>query len=367
MKGLIDSTLREGAQTVGVSFSFQQKIAIVKALADIGIEEIEIGLATRFDPELKPLMHECRKFKSPTQLSVWSLCRKEDIDYAAALNPDVLSLSLPASDRHITKKLNKSRQWCLDTLAKAVLYAKDLGIRKISLGLEDATRADPDFIQQLIKRAEKSGVARIRLADTVGIATPATIHKLISSLIANCSLEIGVHNHNDFGMATANSITALDAGAHWADVTVLGLGERTGNARTEEVAGFLALQNGRSYRTEKLKALCSLVSKAASRQIAPHQPVIGNNIFACETGLHLQGLEQDPATYEPYNPKQVGTTRHLIYGQKTGRHSLGKRLTNLNLPATPEFIEKTFQNFRTKTQELGRPLEDTELIALCSR
>ncbi len=366
MKGLIDSTLREGTQTIGVNFSFAQKQAIAEALIKIGVEEIELGTASHFDMELPCLIKYCRKFKSKSSFSVWSLCRTESIDYAASLAPDVLSLSIPVSDLHIRKKLRKSRQWCIDTLNNAVQYAQGLGIKKISLGLEDATRADANFLYELIKQAERCGVFRVRLADTVGIASPSSIQKLIAGVMANCSLEIGVHTHNDFGMATANCLTALEAGAHWADVTVLGLGERSGNARFEEVAGFLALQNGRAYQTDRLTTLCSLVSEAASKYIDPHHPIIGHKIFACETGLHLQGLENDPTTYEPYNPKYVGATRHLIYGQKIGRHNLGNRLANLNLPSSPDYIEKTFRTFRDKTKELGRPLEDNELIALCS-
>jgi len=303
MKGLIDTTLREGVQTMGVSFSLSQKCAIVQALHEIGVEEIELGIATPLDHDLPALMAYCRRFTGRQSYSLWSMCRKDDIEYAAGLAPDVLSLSIPVSDLHIFKKLKKSRGWVLHTLRDAVVRARHLG-QRISLGLEDATRAKDDFLAEVMKTAAENGVFRLRFADTVGVASPLTIHKLIAAARANYTMEIGVHTHNDFGMATANCLAALEAGASWADVTVLGLGERAGNARLEEVAAYLAIRKDRHYRTESIRELCGLVSRAANMKISARHPVIGHDIFACETGLHLQGLEMDPMTYEPYPRKR---------------------------------------------------------------
>lgn len=365
MKGIIDTTLREGAQTVGVSFSFTQKLAIVEAVSQCGIEEIELGIATRLDTELHGLLAASRKIARQTSFSLWCRCNDDDITFAATLMPDTLSLSIPVSDLHIEKKFGRNRAWVEKRVKESIQLAARCGIRKISLGLEDATRASHDFLETIISLAAENGAHRIRFADTVGIATPMTIVHLLQSTHTS-GLEIGVHAHNDFGMATANALTALENGADWADTTVLGIGERAGNARLEEVAGFLALRAGRSYRTEKLSPLCQLVSEAASKAIDPHHPVVGKEIFACETGLHLQGLEKDPATYEPYNPKEVGAVRRLIYGQKIGRHSLSQRLAHLNLPSSPGCINKAFTIFKAKSKELGRPLKDHELASLFS-
>jgi len=367
MRGLIDTTLREGAQTVGIRFSLAQKQAIVQALAKTGVEEIELGIATPFDHDLPGLMDYCRQSVSPqTSYSLWSMCRKNDIEYAAGLQPDVLSLSIPVSDLHIFKKLNKSRGWVLHTLQKSIALARRLGLNRISLGLEDATRAEAGFLTEVMQIAAKNGIFRLRFADTVGIASPLAIRDLISAAKADCPLELGVHTHNDFGMATANCLTALESGADWADVTVLGLGERAGNARFEEVAGYLALQKGRHYRTENIRGLCRLVSQAANLEISARQPVIGQDIFACETGLHLQGLEQDPMTYEPYSPQKVGARRRLVHGPKIGRHYLCKRLRALALSIPLEHINELTKHMRRKAGELGRPLEDSEIMALCA-
>ncbi len=363
MKGIIDTTLREGLQTAGVNFSYDQKLAIVRALSLVGIEEIEIGISTRFDDDLCSLLMESRLVAPQTSFSLWCRCNDEDIEYAAKLRPDVLSLSIPVSDLHIEKKLNKSSTWVQQTVIKSLTRAADLGFKKISLGLEDATRADRSFLQKIIQAASEHGAERIRIADTVGISTPSGIINTIEKL-NTYGLEIGVHTHNDFGMATANAISALEHGAEWADVTVLGLGERAGNARLEEIAGFLALKTGRHYRTGELKSLCSLVSDAASKLIDPHHPIIGDNIFTCETGVHLQGLRNEPETYEPYNPKHVGAVRRLLYGAKIGRKSFLNRMAQLKVHAAPEKREEIFVAFRKKAKLLGRPLLDKEIKAL---
>ncbi|MBC8412153.1 pyruvate carboxyltransferase [bacterium] len=309
-------------------------------------------------------MKESREITPEVSLSLWSRCNLEDIKYAAQLNPDIISLSIPVSDLHIEKKLGKNRPWIRQTLIDSLKYASNIGFKKISLGLEDATRADPCFLQEIIKIASEKGAQRIRIADTVGIATPMEMINTLQGINAY-GMEIGVHTHNDFGMATANAISALQAGAQWADATVLGLGERAGNARLEELAGFFTLKAGWTYRTEKLRPLCSLVSEAAAKAIDQHHPIIGDNIFTCETGMHLQGLNREHSTYEPYNPKQVGAVRRLLYGAKIGRNSLSGRLNHLQIRLSPEKLEELFPAFREKAGRLGRPLFDKEIVELC--
>lgn len=367
MKGLIDTTLREGAQTTGISFSLRQKRDIVQALVRTGIEEIELGIATPLDPDLPKLMASCRTEACQASFSLWSMCRRSDIEYAAALEPDILSLSIPVSDLHIFKKLRKSRGWVLRTLREALAWAKDYGIKRLSLGLEDATRAEAGFLTEVMDAAVEGGVSRLRFADTVGIASPLTIINLFKHAKADYDLELGIHAHNDFGMATANCLTALEAGADWADVTIMGLGERAGNARLEEAAAYLSLQKGRPYRTEYLRELSALLSEIINEQIPVRQPVVGRDIFTCETGLHLQGLERDPETYEPYPPQKVGAVRRLLYGRKIGCHNLRYRLLALARPLGLYNINVLLGQVREKAAELGRPLEDSELMALCQQ
>jgi homocitrate synthase NifV len=367
MKGIIDSTLREGEQTVGVLFSLEQKLEIVQRLARIGIEEIELGTASPYDNDLATLIKRCREMSISARLAVWCRCNKEDIAVAASAKPDVLSLSIPVSELHIKKKLGKSKEWVLKTVQESICHAKKSGIPFISLGLEDATRAEFDFTVQVIKAAEQTGAKRIRLADTVGIASPATITGLIERLKKVINLEIGVHMHNDFGMASANSIAALDAGADWVDATILGLGERAGNGRLEEVVGYLALQEKRAYRINEIPALSKLVATVAKRKIQPHQPIIGSSIFTCETGLHVHGLMQYPETYEPYEPKKVGAERRLIFGCKVGKAAIRKSLADMGYDASTSQLKETVISIRDAAKKLGRPVRAKEMAAFLSQ
>jgi len=357
MSGLIDSTLREGEQTVGVHFSAAQKSEICPLLCRVGIEEIELGVATRLDPGLPGLVQACRRL--PVRIALWARCRPDDIDFAASLRPDVLSLSIPVSELHLRKKLGRDREWALAAVRDGVRQARTLGIPFVSLGLEDATRAEPDFVDKVVAVAAAAGANRIRIADTVGVANPLEISALVRRVQDLVPLAIGVHTHNDFGMASANAIAALEAGAQWADVTVLGLGERAGNARLEELTAYLTVRRGRSYRLEALAPLSSLVARAAGRAVAPQQPVVGADIFACETGLHLQGLEQDPATYEPYPPETVGSHRRLLYGSKIGRRAVRAQLAALGPPLSESQLEETVRAVRQQTREQGRPFHYT--------
>ena len=180
----------------------------------------------------------------------------------------------------------------------------------------------------MAKAAERHGAVRVRIADTVGIASPSQFVKLITTLKKELnSCQLAVHTHNDFGMATANAIAALEAGASSVDAVVLGLGERTGCARLEEIVGYLSLAKGvQKLKAEFLKPLAHYVAQITGRSIAGNRPVIGENIFTCETGLHLQGLQNKPETYEPFSPEKVQAERKLLFGAKSGRQAILKRM-----------------------------------------
>jgi homocitrate synthase NifV len=364
MKGLIDSTLREGGQMAGVSFSLAEKKQIINHLVAIGVEELEIGIATPSDPDLGPLLAFCRGLASPPRIALWSPCRTENINFALTLQPDVLALSIPASEILLKNKLGRDRPWVLQAVRQGIGLAKKNRLKFISLGLEDATRAEPGFLRELVLTAARAGAARIRLADTLGIATPADIIALIRAVRAYYRGEIGVHLHNDFGMATANSLTALDAGADYADITVMGLGERAGNAKLEEVVGFLALRNGWHYNTTALRPLAELLASLVGRQINATQPVIGSSIFHCESGLHLQGLRKDPTTYEPFAPEKVGGQRQLFYGAKVGKREIRDSLEPLGISLSNGKLEKLVCDVRNQAKVHNRPLGQQEFDAL---
>lgn len=364
MKGLIDSTLREGAQTVGVHFPLEQKRQILAALEAIGIEEAEIGIATPLDQELPGLFSFCRQSGFRLRLALWSRCRLEDIRYAAALGPDVLSLSIPGSDILIAEKLGRSREDVLAAVRVSIGEAHALGVKRVSLGIEDSTRAEKSFLADIIKQALAAGAERIRLADTLGCAAPREMEALYKWAGKNFATQFGVHAHNDFGMATANSLAALDAGADWADAALLGLGERSGIARLEELAAFLTVRREKSYDLSHLKPLAHLVSQAAGRNMQPHAPVIGEKIFHCETGLHLQALLRNPLTYEPYSPELVGSERQLLFGSKIGRKEIKNCLQMSGKRGIPANIDELLLKIRARAVAAQRPFLFQELSAM---
>ena len=362
---IIDTTLREGEQTPGLLFSLPEKKRVLDGLAMIGVSEAELGISSKLHPCSGPLINYCRTNHSNLKLSLWCRCRIEDIIHASKLRPDILSLCVPVSDIHLQDRLHKDRLWAQKTMEASIDLARQEGLT-VSIGFEDATRSDPDFLLKMAKAAEQHGAVRIRIADTVGIASPTQFAGLVTTLkqaIHDCRL--AVHTHNDFGMATANAIAALEAGASSVDAVVLGLGERTGCARLEEIVGYLSLARGiTQLRAEYLKPLAHYVAAISGRSIPGNRPVIGDDIFTCETGLHLQGLQNKPQTYEPFNPERVRAERKLLFGSKSGRRAILQRMNQMDGSFSGELTDQAIQSVRMEAMRLRRPLSDSELIHL---
>jgi homocitrate synthase NifV len=368
--GIIGSTLREGEQTPGVCFTQEQRCEIIRGICQVGIEEMELGIASRKNSQLPGLFASARKLRDDSggqqQFGLWCRCLPDDIDFAATCRPDVLSLSIPASDLHIKERLRKERNWITATLRQSVALAKKHAIPFISIGFEDATRADREFLCQLALVAADCGVQRLRLADTVGVASPSTIAALVHMVTDQSGLVCGVHTHNDFGMATANGIAAIEAGAGWIDATALGLGERAGNCRLEEAAAFLHLQKDmKRYQINLLPELCQTVSQAAGMAIARNHPVVGKSIFTCETGLHLHGLTVNPHTYEPYPPDTIGASRTLRFGRKSGKRALYYHLARSSHPVDDNRAEALYGQLRAQDNNHSEKiLSEKELLQM---
>ncbi len=362
---IIDSTLREGEQAPGVVFNQAAKLAIIAELKKVAVDEIELGVASPLHSWLPELVQEARKLvRSSCRLALWCRCREEDIAFAASCHPDVLSLSMPVSDCHIKERLGKDRAWVLERMARSIKQALVLGIPSVSVGLEDASRADLAFVIEAVKIAEQNGATRIRLADTVGICSPSTIAALVKTVKKAVNSKVGVHCHNDFGMATANSIAALEAGADCFDAVVLGLGERTGCCRLEEAMGYLALVlEQRRYQIEHLPTLCHCVAEAAGRTIPAHHPLVGTEIFTCESGLHQHGLAVNPATYEPYPPERVGGKRALRFGGKTGLKAVLLHLQKQGLQIEEREAKRLVYRLRTG----GSVLSEQQLLGFAMK
>ncbi len=366
MKGIIDSTLREGEQAAHVYFDLTEKLRIIDLLIKVGVDEIELGIAVQ-NPETRELIKQAGKLAGCPKLALWCRCLPGDIEQSVRLCPDVIAMSIPVSDIHIKNKLGRDRKWVLARVCEGIRQVRNSSSCYLSLGLEDASRAEPDFVDEVCLLAEKEGINRVRFADTVGIMDPPAIFDTISRLRSLLSIDIGVHAHNDFGMATANAVSALAAGADFADVTVNGLGERAGNAVLEEVVGFLAKRKGMDkYNLKRLRPLSEYVAKVSGIPLSSRKPVVGKDIFTCESGIHIDGLIKNPSNYEPFDPAEVSLRRKFLIGKKAGRSALRHKLRSLGINTENRLLEKLLMKVKNESSRLKTSFSDEELLRCAS-
>ncbi|EGB14508.1 pyruvate carboxyltransferase [Pseudodesulfovibrio mercurii] len=360
---LIDTTLREGAQLFGAYFSMEARERIVSGLLSIGVDEIELGWVGQ--EGLDELIHRIGKRRGRTALSVWSPCREADIRKASGLKVDRINIGVPVSDLHIENRLRTDREGLLERLARTVLAARLLGMDYVSVGLEDLSRADTDFALKAAGLAQDVGAARVRLSDSLGLLTPMKTAELVAAFQRKLDIDLAVHCHDDFGMATANAVTALSSGADYADGSVLGIGERSGIAATEELATYLTLkEESHAYKVEDLRGLCHFVSQAAGVPIPRTKAIAGKDIFACESGLHAHALSKSPELFEPFDPGRIGADRMVAVGGKSGRAAVAHALADRGLELPEQGLPALVDEVRKLAWELERPLTDKELTKL---
>jgi homocitrate synthase NifV len=274
-------------------------------------------------------------------------------------------LSVPLSDRQITVKRAGGRSGVLRRIARVVPFALEQGFR-VALGGEDASRADPEFVLQVLDVAQRAGVKRFRFADTLGVLDPFRTLAIFQRLRSASDLELEFHGHDDLGLATANTLAALRGGARHVSVCVLGLGERAGNAALEEVVAGLIQVEGRStgVRLGCLGALAELVALASKRPIPESKPIVGGSVFAHESGIHVSGLLRDPQTYEALDPSLFGRTRQFVLGKHSGRASVRHALSTLGLSADDSRVRRVLDAVRARASETKRPVDSQDLRRL---
>jgi len=362
---LIDSTLREGEQLYRAYYDLADKRRIIDLLARTGVEEIEAGWAGQED--LPEVLAHARKAAPKVAISVWVPCRAPDPDAFPLALADRVNIGVPVSEAHREKRLNLDRAGLLERAGSVVAAWKRAGAKYVSVGLEDVSRADLPFALEVGQAALTAGASRLRLADTTGILTPAETARLVRLFKSTLRCDLAVHCHNDFGMAAANALAALEAGADFADAAVLGAGERAGIAALEQVAAFLTLRRrSADYDLSMIKTLCGLVSKRADIAVARTRPVVGADIFACETGLHQHGLARDAALFDPYPPEAVRAARKSGLGKKSGRAAVRQAVSRLGATVSEAGLPELTRRVRLLSAGLKRPLTEAETLCLAA-
>ena len=360
---IVDTTLRDGEQTAGVVFSNQEKLMIARLLDDLGVHQIEAGIPVMGGDEQRAI-RDIVKMGLKASIMGWNRAVIADIETSLACGCDAVAISISTSDIHIEHKLMTTREKVIERMVKATEFAKKNGVY-ISVNAEDASRSDMDFLIEFARQAKNAGADRIRYCDTVGILDPFTTYDRIAKLVENIGIDVEMHTHNDFGMATANALAGVKAGATHVGVTVNGLGERAGNAALEEVVMALKhlLDTDLNFATERFVEVSEFVARASGRNVPAWKAIVGSNMFAHESGIHADGMLKNPLTYEVFKPEDVGSERQIVIGKHSGTASIkAKFLKEYGKEISNEEAEELLKRVRSFAVDMKRSLFDKELM-----
>ena len=359
---LLDSTIREGEQSPNVSFSVEQKVEIVKALDDFGVEFIEIGHPA-VSPDIREAISQISAMETKAKKLIHGRATRVDIDDAVSYGVPWIGIFFGTSDLSLKYKFGIDQTTAIKRIVEVVSYAKDKGLN-LRFTAEDATRTELSFLIEVAQAVEEAGADRFSIADTVGILTPEKTTALVKSVTEAINIPVHIHCHNDFGLATANVVSALLAGAHVADVTVNGLGERCGIAPLAEVAVLLKHQ----YQVENdwdLGALTKLAKKVEQMSgvfNSEHKPVVGLHAFTHKAGLHTRAVLKDPRTYEAFPPELLQRHRDITIDKYSGLDAVADRLDSMNIRYTDEQLKEILAMIKSHPEK--RRFSDIDLIEI---
>jgi 2-isopropylmalate synthase len=370
---IFDTTLRDGEQSPGCSMSTLEKLTMATALVDLGVDILEAGFPIASLGDFEAVDAVSRQFP---WVQVAALARSSTLDVeraAAALEhakrPRIHTF-IATSDIHLKYKLRKSRAQVLDDAVAAVALARSY-TDDVEFSAEDATRTDPEYLAQISKAVVEAGARTVNLPDTVGYSTPDEYGEMIGRIVKvlGDSAVVSVHCHDDLGLATANSLAAIKAGARQIECTINGIGERAGNAALEEVVMAIKTRHDRlpfetKINTEKLFHASQTLTRFISFGPQPNKAIVGENAFAHEAGIHQDGYLKEPSTYEIIHPSSVGVPKtRIVLGKHSGRHALKQRAEDLGFQLSRQELEEVYNRF-TQMADNKKGLRNDEIVAL---
>ena len=362
---IFDTTLRDGEQTPGVSLTADDKMEIARQLSKLGVDTIEAGFPSSSEGE-KKIVKDIAKAGLTSEICALSRATRGDIDAALACDVGLIHIFIPTSAVQMKYAVNLTPEQVLAATVDSIAYAKKHGV-KCEFSPMDATRSDLTFLKQVCKAAQDAGMDSLNVPDTVGIMIPKTITKLIEELKTVVTVPISIHCHDDFGLAVANSLAAVEAGAAQVHVAVNGLGERAGNASLEEIV--MALHMIYKYKTgvntRLLYSTSRLVASLSGINVQANKAIVGENAFAHESGIHTRGVTEKPLTFEPIDPELVGRTRKLVAGKLAGTRGIKAELEEIGIHPTDEQLKEIVQRVKDLGDK-GKMVTDADLMALTS-
>jgi homocitrate synthase NifV len=379
---LLDTTLRDGEQAVGVIFTPREKAQIATLLGAIGIPAVEAGFPA-LGPEEKTCIHavvdadvttkDSSGGETPLEVNAFARARREDVQDAADCGVDSVIISISTSDAHVERKFRVQQAWILQQVEEAVDEAKKHDLI-FTVSAEDASRTDLEFLIDYYRLAQELGARMVRYCDSLGVEDPYTtyqrikyVRQALGSSDTGEAFPIEMHMHNDFGMATANALAGIRAGASSVAASIGGLGERTGNSPIEEVVMALKHLYGidLGVDTVRFREVAEYVAQASQRAIPIWKAIIGTNVFAHESGIHADGILKNPDSYEAFSPEEVGLQRQIIIGKHSGSKALMHKFhAGFGIALDDETAQELLKQVRAAAVELKRPLFSKELMLL---
>ncbi|MCX7756309.1 MAG: homocitrate synthase [Anaerolineales bacterium] len=366
MLEILDSTLREGEQTPYVNFTLEEKVEIARLLDQVGVEMIEAG-----DPSVSPnvakAIQRIAALGLKAEIVAHSAAIRSGIQKARDCGAQRVAIFYATSKIHLDSKLHKTPEQALDIIREHIAYARSLGLQ-VRYTPEDATRTDFEFLVTVCNAAIEAGADRISLADTLGIMQPHTMAERVSALRARLlPCKIDLHCHNDYGLALANAMAGIRAGADCVHTTVNGMGERAGIPDlAETIVAFHNLEGVQKYNLALLVELSAYLERVSGFFLAPNKPITGQNAFTHKSGIHANGVLKDPRTYEPFDPSLLGRERKIVIDKYTGKSAVAARLEEYGIEVSPAELEVIVMRIKALGDE-RKQLFDSDILQIAEQ